>query len=445
MRLPPSPPVSFFTLISPTASSMTAPALVDIGHDLHITSTFQLALSLSIFVLAYALGPLGWGPLSELYGRVIIIQVSNLWFLLFNLGCGFARTESELIAFRFLAGIGGSAPLAIGGGVLSDLFTPDQRGKAISMYSMAPVLGPAIGPIAGGWVAERTTWRWVFWATTIACAVIQTAGLFLLQETYAPILLHRKKMRLIRETGNTALRTELDDPSRTVAQTIGRALTRPFRLLFTQLILQALAVYMCFIYGMLYLLLTTFPTLFSEEYHESTGIQSLNYISLAVGFVLGSQVCAPLQDRIYASLKRRYGLAQGLPEFRVPLMLPGMFLLPTGMLIYSWTAEAKTHWIGPNIGAAIIGVAIIISFQCIQGYLVDTYARHAASAVAAATVLRSLAGFGFPLFAPAMYARLGYGWGGTVLAAFSIVLGWPSPFLLWKYGAKLRAKSKYSA
>jgi MFS family permease len=66
-----------------------------------------------------------------------------------------------LIAFRFLAGLGGSAPQSIGGGVIGDLFDAEHRGQAISIYSLAPLLGPVIGPVAGAWVAEKSTWRWV--------------------------------------------------------------------------------------------------------------------------------------------------------------------------------------------------------------------------------------------------------------------------------------------
>lgn len=78
-----------------------------------------------------------------------------------NLGCGFAQNKSQLIAFRFLAGLGGSAPLSIGGGVLGDCWRPEERGQAVALYSLAPLLGPVVGPVAGAWVAERSTWRWV--------------------------------------------------------------------------------------------------------------------------------------------------------------------------------------------------------------------------------------------------------------------------------------------
>jgi len=106
---------------------MVAPALIAISRDLNITSSIEQTLILSIFVLAYAVGPLFLGPLSEMYGRVVVIQLANLVYLFFNLGCGLAKTKTQLIIFRFLAGLGGSAPLAIGGGVLSDVFYAEER------------------------------------------------------------------------------------------------------------------------------------------------------------------------------------------------------------------------------------------------------------------------------------------------------------------------------
>jgi MFS family permease len=115
---------------------MVAPALSTISKEFGITNEVVSSLTLSIFVLAYAVGPLFLGPLSEMYGRVIVLQLSNLLYFFFNLGCGLAQTKTQMIIFQFLARLGGSALLAIGGGVLSDLFVPDQRGSAISIYSL---------------------------------------------------------------------------------------------------------------------------------------------------------------------------------------------------------------------------------------------------------------------------------------------------------------------
>ncbi|ORY65032.1 major facilitator superfamily transporter [Pseudomassariella vexata] len=440
--------VSTFTLISPVSSSMVAPSLIAIGEELNITESFQRSLVLSIFVLGYAIGPLASGPLSELYGRVVVLQYTNLIYLFFNLGCGLARTKGQLIAFRFLSGLGGSASLAIGGGVLSDLFVAEQRGRAMSLYSLMPLLGPAIGPIAGAFITEHTTWRWSFWATTIADAAIQCFGLLFLRETYGPVLLAWKKRKLQKDTGKDDFHTPYDEPDRTVGKMLHMAFTRPFRLLATQIIVQVLSLYMMYLYGLMYIVLVSFPNLWSSPqprgYGESVGIGGLNYVSLGLGFGLGAQICALLQDRIYAALKRRYK-EPGRPEYRVPMMIPGALLVPIGLVIYGWTAEYKTHWIWPNVGACLFSAGSIVGFQCVRTYLVDSYTRYAASAVGAATVMRSLAAFGFPLFTPSLYDNLGLGWGNTLLAFLGVAIGWPSPVLLWIYGERLRKRSPFAA
>ncbi|KAJ5118393.1 hypothetical protein N7526_010030 [Penicillium atrosanguineum] len=423
--------VSLFTFISPVSSSMVAPALTSIAADLNITDKVLSQLTLSIFVLAYAVGPLILGPLSEIYGRVIVLQLANLFFLVFNIGCGVSQTSTQMIVCRFFAGLGGSAPLAVGGGVLSDCFRPEERGKSIAIYSLAPLLGPALGPIAGGFIAENTTWRWVFYATSITDGLIQLMGLFFLRETYAPPTPEKPCSELQKKTLIQVLRT---------------ALVRPFRLLLTQPIVQCLACYMAYLYGIMYLVLSTFPTLWTspEYYNESIGIGGLNYISLGLGFWAGSQICAPLNDRIYRGLKARNDNV-GRPEFRVPLLIVGAVLIPTGLFIYGWTAQEHCHWIAPNIGAFLLGMGTIVSFQCMQTYMVDTYTRFAASALAAGSFLRSVAGFGFPLFAPYMYDKLHYGWGNSVLAFIALGFGIPAPIFLWKYGEALRKKSTYAA
>lgn len=117
----------------PNSTSLIKPLL------LSVSSHFQLTLS--VFVLAYAFGPLLLGPLSELYGRKIVLTASNIFFIIFTVACAVAQSSTQLAIFRFFAGLGGSSPLSIGGGVLSDLFTPEQRGGAMAVYSLAPLLG----------------------------------------------------------------------------------------------------------------------------------------------------------------------------------------------------------------------------------------------------------------------------------------------------------------
>jgi len=92
---------------------MVAPALPSLAADFNVTNEVVSQLMLSIFILAYAVGPLFLGPLSEIYGRTIVLQLSNLFFLVFNIGCAVSKTTVQMIVCRFLAGLGGSAPLAV--------------------------------------------------------------------------------------------------------------------------------------------------------------------------------------------------------------------------------------------------------------------------------------------------------------------------------------------
>lgn len=129
----------------------------------------------------------------------------------------------------------------------------------------------------------------------------------------------------------------------------------------------------------------------------------------------------------------------------MPLIFPAAVLTPAGILVYGWTAQSRAHWVWPNVGVGIFGLGSMVAFQCNQTYIVDAYTRYAASAMAAVVVLRSLAGFGFPLFGPALYRALGLGWGNAALAFVSAIVGTVAPVFLWKYGAAIRARSPFAA
>ncbi|KAH9897188.1 major facilitator superfamily domain-containing protein [Xylariomycetidae sp. FL2044] len=406
--------VSGFTFITPVSSSMVAPALAKLTQELDVKREFEKQLTLSIFLLAYAFGPLFFAPLSETIGRRKVLLASNAFFFAWNLGCGFARNKAELLAFRFLSGIGGSAPLAIGAGVLSDVWEPEERGKAVAIWSLGPLLGPVIGPIAGGFITERTTWRWVFWATSAVAGVIGILGFFLLRESHRATLLATK-----RTSNHSSIQTSRHS-------------------------IQIVSVYVAYLFGLFYLLLSTIPPVYQIVYGESTGIIGLHYIALGLGSFIGIFIYVRVCDRLYIRLKTQ-NQDIGCPEFRIPPMYAGSLLVPIGLFWYGWTLQTRQQWILPDIGITIFSVGIMLCLQPMQSYIIDAYATYAASGLAAVIVLRSLFEFAFPLFAPYLYEALGDGWGNSLLGFISIGIGIPSPFIFWYAGKKLRSISKYSA
>ena len=79
--------------------------------------------------------------------------------------------------------MGGFGCLTIGGGVIADLFDVDRRGLATSLYSLGPLFGPVIGPVCGGFIAQRASWRWVFWVLLIVAGTV-TVGIELLSAVF---------------------------------------------------------------------------------------------------------------------------------------------------------------------------------------------------------------------------------------------------------------------
>ncbi|KAK8063493.1 hypothetical protein PG996_008145 [Apiospora saccharicola] len=440
--------VSCFTFISPFSSTMVTPALDQIGAELSIPKGFMQALVMSIFLLGYAQGPFVLAPLSEIYGRVCVLQYANLIYLAFNTACGFSTTKGQMLAFRFLSGIGGSAPQALCNGVIADVWTKEELGKGQTIYGMLTFLGPTVAPIVGAYISQSVSWRWIFWSTSLFDVAVQVTAFFFLRETYAPRILARRAARLRKENEKNSgsnekiIRTQYDDAKRSSGSIIRRRLVLPFIMLVAHPAVQAPSVYRAFLYGVMYLLLSTFDRVWQEIYGHGKTISSLHYLSLCLGFMIGLQISHPLIDGLYARLKKHYNRKEGVPEWRIPPMLLGGLLTPIGLFIYGWTAQPNIHWLVPDLGCVILAAGLIIAFQAAQAYVTDAYgASHAASAAAVGAFLRTMCGFSFPLFAPAMYDALGVAWGNSLLAFLTLALAVPSPILLWFYGERIRGWS----
>ncbi|KAJ3110229.1 hypothetical protein HK100_003108 [Physocladia obscura] len=431
---------SLYTFISPISSSMVAPALPSMAYDIGLKTTLMVEMTLSIFVLAYAIGPLFLAPLSEVYGRYKVLQASLWFFTIFNLACGFAQDTTQILVFRFLAGLGGSAPITIAGSIIADLFSISEMGAAMSYYALGVILGPAVGPIIGGALTQKTTWHWVFYVVTIISGIFAIFGTFLLPETYRPLLEARARKAAAEKDPSVIIHHM--EPN--VADVLRNAILRPFVMLGTQPIAQVIALLMAFVYGIMYIVLTTYSSLFVIHYGESTFISTLHYIALLVGFLVGNRASGSLVDLSSEYLQKYYKTGHK-PEYRLPVCFVASILLPTGLFLYGWAAEHRWHWIVVDIGIAIFGCSVNITFQALSVYTVDVYTMYSASALAAVGFLRSLAGFGFPLFAEDMYSKYGYGWANSILAFVGLAIGIPAPILLYMYGEKIRAQSKFAS
>ncbi|KAI0845339.1 bicyclomycin resistance protein [Daldinia vernicosa] len=437
--------ISAMTFVSPLASSIFAPGVPQVVAEFHSTSLEIAAFVVSVYVLGFAAGPMLFAPLSEIYGRVILYHIGNLGFIAFQVGCALSPTLNALIIFRFFAGVFGSVAITNGGGTIADMITQEKRGAAMAVFSIGPLLGPIVGPVAGGFLSDAEGWRWSFWLLAIIGGFLAILMLFSVKESYAPVILQKKTIKLRKETGNELLRSKLD-AGLSPRDYFKRGIIRPFKMLFLSPVIAITSLYMAVTYGYLYLMFTTMTEVFQGYYGFSTSTVGLAFIGLGVGSLIGIFLFSATSDRyIRKKAAEADAIAQATgepkagmkPEYRLPLLPVGALLIPAGLFIYGWTAEYRVHWIVPIIGTAIVGIGNIIVFMVVQLYLVDAFTIYAASAIACNTIVRSLAGAVLPLAGLPMYDKLGIGWGNSTLGFIAVAL-FPVSLGIIKYGERLR-------
>ncbi|PVH87147.1 MFS general substrate transporter [Cadophora sp. DSE1049] len=429
--------LSLITFLSPLTSTMIAPSTQSVMTTFASTSSTLASFITSSYLLGYAFGPLVLAPLSEIHGRLPIYHVCNVIFLIFNIACAVAPNLGALIVFRLFAGIAGSCPVTIGAGTIADIVVREKRGGAMAAWMLGPLFGPCMGPLAGGYLTEATSWRWSFWVSAIAGGFLTILTFLFMSESYPPILLAKKTAHLLKTTSNPNLVSSLQS-ALSPSALLKRSILRPLKLLFLSPIVFLLSLYTAIVYSYLYLCFTTFPTIFEAQYGFSQGTAGLVYLGIGVGSFVGIAVGGLMSDRVVVILVRRYG-GEPRPEYRLPTMMVGGFVVPIGLFMYGWTAEEKTHWILPIIGTALLGAGMVITYLASSTYLIDAYTSHAASVTAASTVFRSLLGALLPLAGRSMYAALGVGWGTSVLAFISVAL-LPLPFVFYGFGRRIRER-----
>ncbi|KAJ5934526.1 hypothetical protein N7466_004073 [Penicillium verhagenii] len=409
-------------------------------------------LGLSFFIWGLGIGPLFLSPLSEFFGRRRIYIVSFTLFLIWLIPCAVAKNIETMLVCRFINGLAGSAFLSVAGGTVGDMFDRHERGFPMMVYTASPFIGPEVGPLVGGFINEFANWRWTFYVLLIWTAVLLVSMIFLVPETYHPVLLRHKAQKLRKETGDDRYIAPIERMHRSVAHTVLVSMYRPILLLALEPMCLCLCVFSAILLGILYLFFGAFQLIFEHVYGFSLWERGLCFMGIFVGMIIAIS-SDPLWRRNYMRLERKYeekiqteNIIQPeefQPEWRLPSAILGGPLVTIGLFMFAWTVYSHVHWIAPIIGSAVFGAGVILVFTGIFTFLVDAYPTFAASALAANSFMRSSFGGIFPLFGIQMYNKLGYHW-ATSLLAFLTLLMLPFPYVFFQYGSRLRKKSKFA-
>ncbi|KAI0465303.1 Synaptic vesicle transporter SVOP [Komagataella kurtzmanii] len=411
--------------------------------ELHASEEVVILASVTMFVLAFGIGPLILSPLSEEFGRNMVYIPTLFLAIVFIIPCALAQNIATLIVCRFIDGLFFSGPMTLIGGSLADCWLEDERGLAMAIFSAAPFLGPVIGPLIGGYLGMYKGWRWNYWLLMIFTGFCYCLLLVTIPETHAGTLLKRRAKKLRKVTGDPSYRALVELRIRSTREMVDETLLRPL-ILLREMIVFLITVYMSIIYGLLYMFFFAYPIVFMEGKGWNAGKTGLTFIPIAVGIFIAVAL-APLFNKDYNKRAQKYR-DQGLlppPELRLIPMMIGCWTVPMGLFAFAWSSYPRLSWAGPSISGLACGIGFTLLYNPANNYIVDSYQHYAASGLAAKTFLRSIWGASVPLFTVQMYHRLGYQW-ATSLMAFISLACCAIPFMFFIFGARIRQRSKYA-
>lgn len=426
-------------------------AAADVTAAEYNVSQEIMSLGVALFIAGFATGPLVFAPMAEVVGNAPVLSVALAGCAIFQIPLALAQGIVTILVCRFLAGMLGSGGLAVGSGILADIYGPITRGVAVGMSASTMNLGSIIAPIAGAYIVNRYGWRWTAWVTLILCAVVGIHAAVLLRESSHNRILTRRAARLRRETGNMNLRARAEMAALDPRILLRRYCTKPVRMFVQEPILIVMTIYLTLVYGTLYLSYQLFPKAFQNR-GWSKPTATLPFISVGLG-VLSAQglfsffTMTWYKKRWLASQKTETeeseitSLPKMTPEHRLPPMILGALILPPSLLWFGWSGN--THWASQLLACFFIGMALQVIFISGIVYIVDTYLVNTVSAISIHVMVRSLVSAVFPIIEGPMYQSLGINWSATLLAGLSAVI-MVSPIVFMIYGSRIRGWSRFS-
>ncbi|KAL8724162.1 MAG: hypothetical protein Q9181_006951 [Wetmoreana brouardii] len=438
--------IAMAAVAAPLGSAIILPTLLDISRDLNSTPTVT-NLSVAFYLLSMSIFPLWWSSFSETMGRRTIYIVSFTLFVFWNILAAVSTNIAMLIVTRLLGGGAAASGQAVGAGTIADIWEVKERGHAMGIFYLGPLMGPFIAPIIGGLLAEKLGWRSTQWALVIFGGFLLFFLFFALPET----LKDRRPALEVplgeAESASPALTRATSaqifhQRTRTWIKWLKRAILDPLKILLC-LRFPAVALtisYVAITFGSLYLLNISLETIFSgPPYNFNTIEVGLTYIPNSIGYILASLFGGKWTDRIMAREAERAGRRGGNGK---PIYIPedrmrenawiAAFLYPAALIWYGWTAEK-----GVLIANFFFGIGSMLIFAMATTMLTEFMPRKATSGVAANNFVRNIFSCIGALTAEPLIGAIGNGWLFTGVGIIALCSG----SVIWamkKYGPRWR-------
>ncbi|KAJ0355549.1 hypothetical protein COL154_000292 [Colletotrichum chrysophilum] len=405
----------------PLAGNIYLPALPVLENEFNASAT-AINVSVSVFMLTFAIGPLFWSSFADWKGRRSLYIISVAIYIVANILLAVVPANyGALVFLRIVQAFGSAAVVSMGAGTVADVTEPKKRATAMSIFLIGPQLGPVLGPVLGG-ALNTASWRWIFGFLAISGFVLWLVIIFSLPET------------LRARVGNGKLYTDsrviffpprLSSPLAPESER-GPAPPKPTLLgywkLFSYPPIGIVTFNTAMLYSTYFAIAVQLPTELSDRYNWSTAGVGAGFLAVGVAMIIGSMIGGRVSDWRRARAVKASPDNHVDPENRLSDQIWGVLICAGGCLMYGWLVDKSIHPAAVLVATFLTGFGMNWVFVATTAFLTECVQQQAAGAFALGNMLRNPGAAIAALVIPSLVSKMGNGWCFTGLALLDLVL-----------------------
>ncbi|KAM0815020.1 putative Major facilitator superfamily (MFS) profile domain-containing protein [Seiridium cardinale] len=441
-------------LISSLTTNIYLPALNIFAEHYHVSAA-KINLSITIYMAFQSLVPTFVGGYADRSGRRPAYLICFTIYVFANIGLALSDTFATLMVLRSFQSVGASALQTLCQAVLADITTSAERGYYVGFLAMPTVLGPSLGPLLGGTLADYLGWRGIFVFLAILGFMHLVVLLLFYPETCRKIvgdgsITPPKKNRTLwqlfnpwRATTNEHLvvgAPNLQTVNDTRPQSAVAVIFQSFTLLFEKE-LGLVLFYAGLLFSGIFAIAATIPSEFARIYGLSAFHIGLIYLPMFAGSLVAIGLVGPGLNRNF----RRHAIRIGIPrelldgrrqvdmkdfpieKARLEVAMPPLLLSIVVMISWGWVLEAGASLAVPCVLVFLVGVGITSANNAFTALIADLHSGKAGSAAAANNIIKYMLAAIMGAAIEYMVLGIGPGWAYTIIGGLYIVF---LPFLL---------------